>query len=160
MERGNSRVRRFSLIGALRAHWRIVVWLVLGSILLSTPSANAVRYLQFARFSVQTFGTARSVENDVIRYAYVVGGGRYEGAGSGGFGNPSTSHVDVGDPIRVAYLPDAPAESLLGDPRARLEQEIILLVALGLVVPSLVLMIQPLLTDRRGRGSVGRAKAS
>jgi len=87
--------------------------------------------------------------HQTVRYSYGVGDTTYQGFGDVGFGNQPFESLRVGDSVTVYYRPSDPAASLLGDPVARLNNEIESVLGAMLLMPSVLVGI--IVARRRSR---------
>ena len=129
-------------------HFRVRLFLIwLGSavaITLILGSINWPKYYRLAKQGVLTEGsvTQKEPENhQIIRYSYFVGKNIYNGVGHDGFGNPSFEEINVGERVKVHYLPKNPEISCLGNPSQLLENETIPIIGAALVFPSLAIVL-------------------
>src|SRR6266850_3538187 len=78
------------------------------------------RFERVTHVGSRTSGTvvAKEPQNHLgIRYTYTVGGTRYEGSMSAGWGGiPPLEQVQIGQVISVAYWPERPSVSVPGNP--------------------------------------------
>jgi hypothetical protein len=120
----------------------IAVWvtaaLVIGLLL---GSLNLARFSALASDGVKTFGTVFALEpsnHQTVHYTYQAGRATYKGLGTVGEGNPSFGSLSHGDSILLYYAATNPASSALGDPHARLRNEIISVAIPVLLFPSIL----------------------
>lgn len=63
-------------------------------------------------------------QHQAVRYAYRVDGREYRGTGTVGAGNPDFASLHAGDAVLAFRAASRPELSVLGDPRARLRNEV------------------------------------
>ncbi|GAB3096001.1 hypothetical protein GCM10027159_14550 [Lysobacter terrae] len=106
-------------------------------------SLNIPRLRTLASEGVKARGTVIALEptnHRAVRYSYQVGNATYSGVGSDGYGNPDFDSLDTGDSILLYYGATAPATSVLGEPRARLRNEVSSVVSVMLFFPSIIVL--------------------
>jgi Protein of unknown function (DUF3592) len=127
-------MRRVLTYAALWVALAIAIGSLIGSI-------NIGRYREIAKQGVKTNGTVLTVEphnHQTVRYSYQVSEITHSGSGTVGVGNPDVDTLAPGDSIVVYYAANAPATSVLGDPRPRYENELVSVALAALLFPSLV----------------------
>ena len=127
----------------------IAMALVVGGL---TGSANLIRYRAMASDGIMSTGLVLSLEptnHQTVRYSYRVGDTTYKGFSNVGFGNRSFESLRVGDSVTVYYRASDPAVSLLGDPAARLSNEIESVTGATLLLPTM--LVGMIVVRRRSR---------
>lgn len=102
---------------------------------------NIPRLRALASQGIETQGVVLALEpshHQTVRYSYRVGGVRYSGVALAAYSNPDFGSLTVGDPISLYYVATAPEVSGLGDPHARLRNEVSSAVLVMLVFPTLI----------------------
>jgi hypothetical protein len=120
----------------------IASWIALALCIgLLVGAQNIFRLRALASQGIETQGVVLALEpahHQAVRYSYRVGGVRYSGVDRVGYGNPEFGSLTVGDPISLYYAATTPEMSGLGDPHARLRDEISSAAIVAVVFPTLI----------------------
>ena len=114
------------------------VFAIFGLIFLNIP-----KFYRLAKDGISIEGRVAAKEplnHQTVHYSYVVGTQTFQGAGNAGNGNPTFEQLSIGDPVRVSFNPNNPAESYLGDPRSELNSLIRGLILIALF-PTIVMVV-------------------
>jgi len=119
------------------------VWLAL-ALALGTfvGSLNLPRLYRLVEHGVKTQGvvTAKEPQNhQYVHYTYRVGGSTFQGTGQSGWGNPPFQSLGPGDQVMVYYDTANPGWSLLGEPVPDFKNEVISVLMVVFIFPSLIL---------------------
>ncbi|HUA37127.1 MAG TPA: DUF3592 domain-containing protein [Candidatus Sulfopaludibacter sp.] len=121
-----------------------ITWLALaGVIAIGIGSLNWPAYHRMMAAGVT--GQARVIEllpkiHNTVRYEYHVGGLVFEGQMQSWLPNPPLEQLRVGQPLVIYYDPQHPAESVLGDPRPMLQNEMFSVALAAVVVPTFIVV--------------------
>ena len=110
------------------------VWFGLGGLNLPT-------FRRLVAEGVRADGTVTAPDcgnHATVRYTFEVAGRQVAGVGQPGWGNPPCDQLRAGDRLVVWYLPAAPAVNRLGDPRPRLDNELVSVALAATVMPALL----------------------
>ena len=119
-----------------------ITWLVLATVVaVGIGSLNWPSYHRLAVAGVP--GQATVVEllpktHNTVRYEYRVGGQVFEGQMQAWQPNAPLEQLRVGQPLIIYYDPQHPAQSVLGDPKPILQNEIVSVALAAIGVPSFI----------------------
>src|SRR5207249_8134067 len=117
-----------------------ITWLLLVTMLaIGIGSLNWPTYRRVAERGVS--GQATVIEllpknHNTVRYEYQVAGRTFKGQGSSWRPNPPLEQLKVGQPLVIYYDPEHPEESVLGDPKPILENEVISIALTAVGIPT------------------------
>jgi|SRR3954471_1581540 hypothetical protein len=121
-----------------------ITWLVLATaIAIGIGSLNWPAYHRLAVRGVS--GQASVVEllpkfHNTVRYEYRVGEKVFEGQMQAWQPNPPLEQLRVGQPLVIYYDPQHPEQSVLGDPKAILQNETVSVALAAIGVPSFIVV--------------------
>jgi hypothetical protein len=119
-----------------------ITWVLLAIlIMVGLGSFNWQTYRRMAARGVP--GRATVVEllpkvHETVRYHYEVAGQKFEGQMQSWEPNPPLGQLSIGQSVVVYYDPQRPEESVLGDPKPMLRNEIISILLAAFVGPTFI----------------------
>ena len=96
-------------------------------------------YVRLVAHGVPAQGIVRAIHSkphDIVDYDYGVGGQTFHSTQYPSSPNPAPEQLQVGQPVMLTYNSERPAESLLGDPQPKLQNENISIALAALLMPS------------------------
>jgi len=132
-----------------------VIWLALFlAFAVGLGSLNLPTYYKIATHGVS--GKASVVEllpniHNTVRYKYHAAGQVLQAQHQPWQPNPPLERLNVGDQLVIYYLPDRPEESVLGDPRPILKNEIVSVGLAAVIFPTFLVLIGKIQISRRRR---------
>jgi hypothetical protein len=117
---------------------QVAGWLALALIIpIVLGSLNLLKYRALVSGGVRAYGTILTLESEnhqSVSYSYKASGVTYKGAGTAGYGNPSFQSLSQGDQLLLYYVATEPEVSSLGEPRERLQNEIVFVLSPSVLI--------------------------
>src|SRR5581483_10953255 len=120
------------------------IWLLVAIAAAALLSSNLRMYATLADSGVKSQGIIIRTEpmnHELVFYSYQVGGVSYQGADNVGLGNTNFAGLSLGEFLMIYYLPSNPRISILGEPAAKLKNEIIFVSMVTLFAPTFIVCI-------------------
>lgn len=95
-------------------------------------------YVRLVDHGVAVHGTVRGIRpkpHNLVDYEYLAGGQTFCGCQYPFWPNPAPDELRVGQSVALTYNSQRPAESLLGDPHSKLQNENITIALAALLIP-------------------------
>ena len=131
----------------------LLIWLALAAaITVGIGSLNLPTYHLMTVRGVKGQATVIELLPDVhgtVLYAYQVGRRTFQGQMQPWKPNPELQQLHIGQPLVIYYDPEHPEDSVLGDPRPMLENEIGSVVSAAIIIPTFIVSIWILRTLRK-----------
>ena len=129
-----------------------ITWLVLAVV--AAIGIGSLNWPAYRRLAVQgVSGEATVVEllpkiHNTVRYEYHFAGRTFQGQMQSWQPNPPSEQLSVGQPVIIYYDPQHPEESVLGDPKPMLKNEMVFIALAALIFPTFIVVVWAWRTPR------------
>lgn len=127
----------------------VSIFVLIGAINLPTLFAIVRAPVSMQAVVIETLPT----QHQAVHYAYRVDGRDYRGVGTVGAGNPDFASLHPGDAVLAFRAASRPELSVLGDPRARLRNELLSALLPAVMFPTFFWGVQWLRRRKAGETS-------
>ena len=117
------------------------LWVVLAAILAMIVGGHAIDYYRLSEHGIATVGTAVAKKpHDQIEYVFEMDHRTHKGIGRQSLSGPGNQETQIGDKLAVYYLPEAPDVSCLGHPHDLFSNEIVSVILVVLLFPTMIIL--------------------